>query len=488
MENVLAQHITKTPGVCGGKACIAGHRIRVLDIVVWHEKRGCTPGELVEMFPGITLADVHAALAYYFDNRAEIEADSRHETVTADTVRARFTPKLQTTVLHYDFIAPARIVFGWGRRTEIGALGRQFGRRALVFCGLPDAQAAAVLPKMADALHAEHVDVIEAGAIDHEPEAADVDEAAAGLRELGAGPGDFLLALGGGAAIDLAKAVAAMAVAGEDDRVADYLEGVGRGLKLQRDPLPLLAVPTTAATGAEATYNAVISNYDPPWKKSLRDPRLMARAALVDPELCVSVPPPVTAAGGMDAITQLIESFISRKAQPIPQALCLQGLRLAVPAIVEAVEDGASRPAREHMSHAALLSGMALANSGLGMAHGVAPALGTHCRVPHGVACALMLPVALRTNREARRDELARLAHVLFGVRFQQSPEEAVDRLIEEIERLCERVGVPRRLSEVGVQPDQIPAIARDSFGNSMRGNPVELSEPKVVELLRGLL
>ncbi len=392
------------------------------------------------------------------------------------------------TFYDYDFIAPARIVFGWGRRAEAGTLGRRLGRRALVFCGLPDAQAGKLLPKIADSLHAEQIDVIEAAAVDHEPEAADVDEAAAGLRELGAGAGDFLLALGGGAAIDLAKAAAAMAVTDEDDPVADYLEGVGRGLKLQRNPLPIMAMPTTAGTGAEATYNAVISNYDPPWKKSLRDPRLIPRIALVDPELCASVPPAVTAASGMDAITQLIESFVSRNAQPIPQALCMQGLRLAVPAIVEAVEDGTSRGARERMSHAALLSGMALANSGLGMAHGVAPALGTHCRVPHGAACALMLPTALRVNREAREEELARLSHVLFGANSRRSPGEAVERLIAEIEQLCDRVGVPRRLSEVGVEPEQIPAIARDSFGNSMRGNPVELTEPQVADILRGLL
>ncbi|MDY0169660.1 MAG: iron-containing alcohol dehydrogenase [Thermoguttaceae bacterium] len=391
-------------------------------------------------------------------------------------------------MLTYDFIAPARVVFGWGRRAEIGVLGRDLGRRALVFCGLPDEQAAAVLPRIADALHAEQIDMIEAGAIDHEPEASDVDEAAAGLRELGVGAGDFLVAVGGGAAIDLAKAVAAMALTDQDDAVADYLEGVGQGLKLQRNPLPLMALPTTAGTGAEATYNAVISNYDPPWKKSFRDPRLTPRIALVDPELGVSVPPAVTAASGMDAITQLIESFISRKAQPIPQALCVQGLRLAVPAIAEAVENGASRAARERMSHAALLSGMALANSGLGLAHGVAPALGTHCRVPHGVACAIMLPVALRINRQSREEELARLAHVLYSVTSRQSPAEAVDRLIEEIERLCARVGIPRRLSDVGVRPEQIPAIACDSFGNSMRGNPVDLTEQQVVRMLQDLL
>ncbi len=388
----------------------------------------------------------------------------------------------------YDFIAPGRIAFGWGRRAEAGTLGATLGRRAVVFCGLPDEQAAVVLPEIADSLHASQIDMLEAGAIDHEPEAADVDEAAAGLHELGAGAGDFILAVGGGATIDLAKAVAAMGVHAANGKVADYLEGVGRGYTLHRDPLPVMALPTTAGTGAEATYNAVISNYDPPWKKSLRDPRLMPRVALVDPELCVTVPPAITAASGMDAVTQLIESYISRKAQPIPQALCLQGLRLAIPAIVEAVENGTSRRAREAVSHAALLSGMALANSGLGMAHGVAPALGTHCRLPHGIACAIMLPAALRINRDARRDELAHMAHVLFGTPSRQSPDAAVERLIDEIDRLLARVGISARLSESGVKPEHIPAIAKDSFGNSMRGNPVELNEQQLAEVLQGLL
>ncbi len=392
------------------------------------------------------------------------------------------------TMLQYNFIAPRQVVFGWGRRTEVGVLGRNLGSRALLFSGLPDHLAETVIPQIADALHAERVDMIEVGAIDHEPEAADVDEATASLVKAGVGSSDFLLALGGGAAIDLAKATAAMAANTESPTVVDYLEGVGRGLKLKNDPLPVMAIPTTAGTGAEATYNAVISHYSPAWKKSLRDPRLMPQISLVDPELCVTVPPAVTAASGMDAITQLIESYVSRKAQPIPQALCMQGLRLGVPAIAEAVADGSSRSARERMSHAALLSGMALANSGLGMAHGVAPALGTHCRVPHGVACAIMLPVALRFNRDACEEAFARLAHVLFDVDPQQSVSKAADRFIAEIERLCDRVGVPRRLSDVGVQPEQIPAIAKDSFGNSMRGNPVDISEPRLIELLKDLL
>ncbi|MHC4178211.1 MAG: iron-containing alcohol dehydrogenase [Planctomycetota bacterium] len=390
--------------------------------------------------------------------------------------------------LRYDFLAPRQIVFGWGRWREVGTLGRMLGRRAFLICGLPESLAQAALDEISELVRTEETEAVAAAMIAHEPEVDDVDRVAAFLRRHGAAPGDFLLAVGGGAAIDLAKAAAAMATNRESPTVKDYLEGVGRGLKLVNDPLPVMAMPTTAGTGAEATKNAVISCYDPPFKKSLRDGRLVPRIALVDPKLSMSVPPEVTAASGMDAITQLIESFISRNAQPIPQALCMQGLRLAVGAIAEAVEDGTSQPAREGMAHAALLSGMALANSGLGMAHGVAPALGTHCRVPHGVACAVMLPVALRVNRKVRQDELAQLSHLLFGRGPSTPPEEAVEVLIRETEALCDRVGVPRRLSELGVRAEQIPALVRDSRGSSMSGNPRELTDDELAELLEGML
>ena len=389
--------------------------------------------------------------------------------------------------INYDFLCPRQIVFGWGRRREVGVLAKTLGRRAFLISGLPPDVGPRLLPEIVDSLRAEAIEVIVAEAIDHEPEVDDVDRTAAELRQQNPGPSDLMLAVGGGAAIDLAKAVAAMATNRQSPTVKDYLENVGRDLAITEPPLPVLAMPSTAGTGAEATKNAVISSYDPPFKKSLRDNRLMPRIALVDPELTVSVPPNVTAASGMDAITQLLESYISARAKPIPQALCMQGLRMALPAIAEAVEQGDSRPAREAMSHAALLSGMALANSGLGLAHGVAPALGTHCRVPHGVACALLLPSALKANRAVRQKELARLAHALVGRGPSTSPEEAVEALIEEIERLCDRVGVPRRLSEVGVTAEQIPAIVKDSRGSSMSANPREIADDELTAILEDL-
>jgi alcohol dehydrogenase class IV len=390
--------------------------------------------------------------------------------------------------LSYDFFAPQRIVFGWGRRRDVGTLGRTLGRRALIVSGLPGEIAPKMLGEIRESLGVQNVDSVLLETILHEPEVQDVDRVAFELRGYGATSGDFLLAVGGGAAIDLAKAAAAMATNRQSRTVADYLENVGRDLKIVEPPLAVLAMPATAGTGAEATRNAVISSYDPPFKKSLRDERILPRIALVDPELSVTVPPEVTAASGMDAITQLIESYISRKAQPIPQALAVQGLRMAVPAIVEAVESGASRPARERMAHAALLSGMALANSGLGLAHGVAPALGIHCRVPHGLACAVMLPAALRINREVRQAELAELARQVFGVAADVPDADAVETFIARIESICRKVRVPERLSDLGVRAEQIPDLVKSSRGTSMSANPRDVSDEELTRLLEAML
>jgi alcohol dehydrogenase class IV len=388
----------------------------------------------------------------------------------------------------YEFSIPGRIVFGWGRRQEVGRWAARLGRRATIIYGTAQFAQQGLLDELAEWLCHEGVTTLRMELVDHEPLVADVDRLAGQLRQDRVGPGDFLLAVGGGSAIDLAKAVAAMAVQPGSASVQDYLEGVGRGLRLVEDPLPVLAMPTTAGTGAEATKNAVISSYDPPFKRSLRDDRLLPRVALVDPELTVSLPPSVTAASGMDAITQLIESYISRRAQPIPQALCLQGLQLAWSALPVAFREPTNQQARSRMAQAALLSGMALANSGLGLAHGVAAALGVHARVPHGLACAMLLPTALRVNAQVRQTELAELAHMLLHLPAGCSAEAAVQALIEAVETLCAELGLPRRLSQVGVRQDQIPAIVHDSYGSSMQGNPRDVPEAELTGLLEALL
>lgn len=389
--------------------------------------------------------------------------------------------------IHYDFFAPNKIVFGWGRRKELGQLAAGLGKRAFLVLGSRTLEKTGGLYDVRYQLQAAGVELVELATISREPEVADVDDATAKLLEHQPTAGDFVLGLGGGSAMDLAKAVAAMATNRQGETVRDFLEGVGKGLQIENEPLPLLVMPTTAGTGSEATKNAVISSYDPPFKKSLRSPLMVPNVVLIDPELTQTVPPLVTAHTGMDAITQLIESYLSTRSRPIPRALCLAGLENAADALFEAYKHGSNRSARETLSHAALLSGMALANSGLGMAHGVAAALGVHCQIAHGLACAVMLPTAIKVNADRCLGRLPALAEALTGKHITDH-QEAKAVCIERIELLAKQVGIPRRLSEIGVAREQIPDLVQSSRGNSMSANPVELEDEELQAILEEML
>lgn len=391
------------------------------------------------------------------------------------------------TLTDYEFLAPPRIVFGWGRRRELGALAADLGRRAFAVVGSRTLLHQGAWDELADALRNAGVEPILAATITREPQPADVDRLTTALRQRGAGPGDFVLGLGGGSALDLAKAAASLAPQRAEAGVIDYLEGVGRGLTLIEPPLPVLALPTTAGTGSEATKNAVISSDDPPFKKSIRSPRLVPRVVLIDPELTVGVSPTTTTWTGMDAITQLIESAVCRFAKPIPRALAAEGLRCALPALPDAVRDGTNRAARTAMAHAALLSGLALANSGLGLAHGVAAALGASCHVPHGLACAVMLPAALRVNRVVAQAPLAELARAALPV-GSLSDAGAADALLDHVGALGAELNVPARLAALGVRADQLDELVRGSRGSSMNGNPRQLTDDALRTLLEDML
>ncbi len=385
--------------------------------------------------------------------------------------------------LHYDLLLPQRIVFGWGRRSELPTLASELGDRVWLVAGSKTLERNGTLASLQQSLLDRGIPTELVAQISHEPEVADVDALVEQCRSRNVAEGDILIAIGGGSAIDLAKAAAAVLTQSHRASVRDYLEGVGRGLAIERAPLPLIALPSTGGTGTEATKNAVISSYDPPFKKSIRSPKMVPRVVLVDPELSVSVPATTTAYTGMDAITQLIESYLCRSAKPVPQSLAVDGLRRALPCVVEAVRNGSSRPAREAMAHAALLSGIALANSGLGLAHGVAAALGSVCRVPHGLACAVMLPIALEVNREVCLPQLAQLARDTLGLPSMNDTE-AADRFIAHIHALCNELGIPNRLSALGVYRGQLDALVTGSRGNSMNGNPRQLADPELRSLL----
>ena len=409
----------------------------------------------------------------------------------------------------YDFVAPSRIVFGWGRRREAGSIARQLGTRAFVVCGSRTLEQTGGLDEILHSLHEAGVETVRVATISREPLVEDVDRCVQELWRGRAGAGDLVVAVGGGSAIDLAKAAAALVTQEPPASVRDYLEGAGAGRTIVNLPLPMLAMPTTAGTGSEATKNAVISSVDPPFKKSLRSDLMVPRAVLIDPELAVSVPPQITAWTGMDAITQLLESYISRRTTQATQDIAWAGLGFAVPNLVEAYRNGSSRPAREGMAQGALLSGMALANSGLGMAHGVAAALGVHCNVPHGLACAVMLPAALHANRmhSGVEPQLARAGWAMLhpGVSTVDPSElhrddpqlrgyaratvrERVDQVIWRVDTLLIELNIPRRLSKIGVRREQIPAIVRDSRGNSMSANPRTLLDEELTQILENML
>ena len=387
--------------------------------------------------------------------------------------------------MNYDFFAPAQIVFGWGRRSELGKLAVQLGRRVFLISGSRTLQRSGVIDAAVRTLEEKGLTVQPFAVPSHEPEVVDVDSLVADLLRHNPSTDDVVVAIGGGSTIDLAKAAAAIARNRHGSTVVDFLEGVGKGLQITERPLNVIAVPTTAGTGTEVTKNAVISSYQPAFKKSLRSDWMIPRIVLVDPELTVSLSREITAYTGMDAITQLIESYISRRAAPIPRALALSGLKLAIPALPLVVRQPTSREGREAMSHAALLSGLALANSGLGLAHGVAAALGVTCRVPHGLACATMLPTALRVNRSVREQDLANLERE-FDPRSESNADLA-DGFLRRIEALCQEIGIPSRLRDLGVTIDQLPELVKGSRGNSMSGNPRDVSDDELFKLLRDL-
>ena len=390
----------------------------------------------------------------------------------------------------YDVLVPPRIVFGAGRTAEVAGLVAEFGRAAWIVAGRHSGPASGGLDAVEHACRVADIPTLRVAASAGEPTVDDVVAALAALPRAGRDEA-VIVAVGGGATIDLAKAVAALATniprdaADLDAAVVDHLEGVGRGLAISRPPVPLVAVPTTAGTGAEATRNAVISCPRRRFKKSMRGPLLVPRAAVIDPTLTLSCPRDTTMASGLDCITQLVESFICRFRQPVPRALVLDALPRALAALPRVLADPADLDGRAALSHAALLSGIALTNSGLGMAHGVAAALGIECGTPHGIACAVMLPVALRVNEHAARSDLAVLERMIDP--GASSDDVAAARaFVARIEGVCAAAGAPQRLRDVGLAQDRLRWLAEHSGGASMRGNPVELDASALLPILSG--
>jgi len=384
--------------------------------------------------------------------------------------------------MRFDFATAARILFGEGRSLEVSSLAARMGRRALVATGSTPSRAEPLIETLARAGLGPVVFCAQG-----EPTTETAADGARLARESGC---DVVVGFGGGSAVDAAKAVAALLANGGE--IEDYLEVIGHGRRLTLPSAPLIAVPTTAGTGAEVTSNAVLRSDRHRVKVSLRSPLMLPRAAVVDPLLTRSMPPEVTAATGGDALTQLVEAFVSNAASPMTDGICREGIARAARSLRRAFEDGSDGAAREDMSLASLLGGMALSNARLGAAHGFAGPIGGSFRAPHGAVCARLLPFVMEGNLAAlrRRDpdspslrRYEEAARILTG-RPDARPEDGVDW----IHALCVSLKLPA-LRTYGIGDADVPSIvAKTTLSSSTKGNPIALTEEELTTILTGAL
>lgn len=361
----------------------------------------------------------------------------------------------------FEFATAQRIIFGCGVVRELKDLCGTFGQRVLLVSGSRPQAVAGLLPHVA--VHS----------VSGEPTTVDVEQGVALAAQHRA---DVVVSIGGGSVVDAGKAIAAMAT--QPGNLLRYIEVIGEGKGLEAAPLPFIAVPTTAGTGAEATRNAVLASAEHRVKASLRHVSMLPRVALVDPELAVHVPPDVTAASGMDALTQCLEAYVCARAQPMTDALCLDGIRRAVKSLERAFKDGHDLEAREDMALCALNSGIALANAGLGAVHGFAAPIGGMFHAPHGAVCAALLaPVwEANTKRVTQRAKFEEIDAMLGG--------DAVAWL----HALTARLDIPK-LGAWGIQTSNLDEIARKAAAaSSMKANPVALGHADLVAVLQAAL
>ena len=380
-----------------------------------------------------------------------------------------------------------RIVFGAGSLAQVPPLLLQFGKRVLIVTGGRSLRASLHWQGLLDAMKGRGLSW-EDMTVEQEPSPGLVDQAVRVYRHAGI---EVVLGIGGGSVLDAAKAIAGLLPTGNS--VMDHLEGVGPELPYQGPSLPFIAVPTTAGTGSEATKNAVLSLHGPGgFKKSFRHDLLVAKYAVVDPALLASCPPDLIAANGMDALTQLLESCVSTRANPVSDALALSGLGYVRESLLDWYEGGEkAADGRTGMAYAALMSGITLAQVGLGSVHGLAAPLGAFFPIPHGVACGATVAVATEVNiraleeREPDGPALEKYARIgrLFSGKAHVDDAGARAFLVRILNEWTASLKVPG-LSAYGVRPADLDEIVANCRGSSMKTNPVMLTDGEVREIL----
>lgn len=363
-----------------------------------------------------------------------------------------------------EFRLPGVIHFGWGAVERVGEEAARLGRRALLVTGRSAMNRTGWTSRVQSMLSAAGVEVVLFDQVESDPSVTTVDRAAGAARGEEC---DLVVGLGGGSPMDAARATAAMAAM--EGSILEYV----RGRPIDRPGLPLINIASTAGTASEVTPVAVILDEERQLKVGVKSPYWFARAAITDPELTLTMSPDLTAATGLDSLTHAIESYLSTGATPPSEALSLRAVELIGSSLREAFANGADRPARERMALGSMTAGMAFANSGLGLVHGLVHPLGARFELAHGLACGRLLPHVMRYNRPAAEDKLAAVDRALTG-KERGTPDGA----IAAVESLLSDVKVPSGIGDLDIPEDAMPDLAKDGLlAGAVRTNPRSVAE-----------
>ncbi len=385
--------------------------------------------------------------------------------------------------MQFEFASAACIIFGDGSASQLPQLAREKGSHALL---VTDSFQPESVSRLIDALAGASLRLTHYP-VSGEPTVEVIDEAKGFASAAGC---DLVISIGGGSVIDTGKASAALIP--NAGAVLDYLEVIGAGRKLSEPPLPFIALPTTAGTGAEVTKNAVLGSKAHRVKVSLRDNRMLADIALVDPLLTHSVPPPVTASTGMDALTQSLEPFVSHLANPLTDGMCAEGLRRAGRSLRTVYAEPDNGTARRDMALTSLLGGLALANAKLGAVHGFAGVLGGMYDAPHGAVCAALLPAVIEANikalnaREPQNPALKRYQYAAQFLLFDRAA--TVGEALEWISETSRQLNIPGLGAYSLREEDFDEIVAKSSAASSMKGNPIALEADELKAILESAL
>lgn len=380
----------------------------------------------------------------------------------------------------YEFATSNKIIFGKGSFDSLKEETKAIGKKVLIVTGKRFLKGSGLKERLEEILISNGIEWVYFDGVPSDPEVGLVDKGRRVAKENGC---DFVIGIGGGSSIDVAKAVAVLF--DKPLRTIDYINGA----KIGKKGIPCIAIPTTSGTGSEVTKNSVLTDPERRAKRSLRENVILPDIAIVDPVLTLTLPPNLTAWTGLDALVQAIESYVSKGSNILTDSIALQASTLILKNLPVAVKNGENLEAREAMSIGSMMAGMALANARLGAVHGLAHPLGINYRIHHGLICGVLLPAVMRFNMPVVEKKYANIYRTIEPSSQGLSDKECAIKLLETIENLLDSLNVPRRLRDFGVKEEDLEDIAAQSQSSeSLKANPRTATPEDLVSIMKDIL